>query len=209
MADDIPNASALVTKSGEPLTAMESNPAARALDRKRRLVDWLRFWLWVWVGTVAAAASVFAVVFLLLDPSGAVVWVIVGALYVGTFGCGTIASVALIAWASLANRTPFRSAAAAGCLTGVVCAVNGAPPGWMMLLMAAGAGCIGSAGAVFAAWRFWNSPGALQLKIDHAQDVALQRWRRFTIANLFLRMTVVAVVVAFWTQLYRCIVEFE
>ncbi len=209
MEGDKPNANASAPNTGEPHSAIEPNPLATYLDRKRRLVDWLRFWLWVWVGTVAAAASLFALVFLLLDPRGAVIWVIVGALYVGTFGCGTIASVALIAWASMANRTPFWSAAAAGGMTGVVCAVNGAPPGWMMLLMTAVAAGIGATGAVLAAWRFWNSPGAVQLRTDHAQEVALQRWRRFTIANLFLRMTVVAVVVAFWTQLYRCIVEFE
>jgi hypothetical protein len=165
---------------------------------------WLA-WFFSWLG-ISLSGGLFGVVLggLERDP-GAIVGFVAGFLIAGIVSVPVILTIAALAWTFWLSRFQILFAVMSGACTGVI---SSAPIALAMLSTEATrfiilAGCIGGCGGGFAAYFFWASD-------DRRQQIGVNdeplRWQ-FSLRDLFLRFTVLAVVIAAWSAILAKIVD--
>ena len=170
---------------------------------------WLRFWIRVWAGT-SVAGSCFG--FLLgADSAGlgnpnelvanSIMGMFIGFAYAALVAASIMPTLIAVLWTLNLIRAPKRLACVAGGLVGTICM----PYAFFVT------GTMGALGAYWASRQFLASPEAEpiarteQLRLS-GEPSALH----FSLLSLFARMTVIAVLVAFWTAVFRVVMsEFQ
>ena len=116
----------------------------------------------------------------------------VGAIYASIVGVPTIGAVALVSWCFWLSRFRVAMGVLAGGLTGIVAtlSIGPSPPGdyWVDLAMA---GFLGTLGGGLAG-RLYHSPS----KSQALHQISRQQPWRFTLRDLFIRVTVISAVLA-------------
>ncbi len=150
------------------------------------------FWMVVWSGTVAAG-GVFG---LLL---GSILGLDFGYIIAGLVGIPIVATTAALSWVCWLSRFRIAVACLAGLLTGVVATLPlygttrfGDSQAIMLAIVA---GFIGMAGSGSAGAMYWR-------RGPSSEDASPPRWQ-YSLGDLFLRMTVVSVLFAAWSALFR------
>ena len=173
------------------------------------IVAWLRFWIRVWAGT-SVAGSCFG--FLLgADSAGlgnpnelvanSIMGMFIGFAYAALVAASIMPTLIAVLWTLNLIRAPKRLACVAGGLVGTVCM----PYAFFVT------GTMGALGAYWASRQFLTSPEAEP--IVQAERIRLSgepSTLHFSLLSLFARMTVIAIVVAFWTTVFRVVMsEFQ
>jgi hypothetical protein len=172
--------------------------AARlSLTRKLSALEAFSFWIWAWLGT-AAAGGVFGLIY------GGPLGLVFGAVFAGIVAVPIHATIAIVTWAMWLSRLQVASAGLAGGLTGVVgtallfspalrIAMSGA------MVLAGSLGALGS--ALTGSLRLWHFRPKGPWDTWHD---APGPWQ-FTLHDLFVHFTVLALLISLWTCVIRAI----
>ena len=158
---------------------------------------WLTYWVIAWVGTTLAGGvfGAFFGLFGLLNGSLEALTggFLLGLLWAGFAGLIAMPHIALLKWMFWCECSPRMLAGVAGAVTGLLT--------FLPFVTAP----MGAAGAVLLVTRFLGSESAAPILA--AEKIRLERTtprrRSFSLADLFWRMTAVAVLISFWTMMAR------
>jgi hypothetical protein len=160
----------------------------------------LPFWLRVWGGTTVAGGVFGFLVGCWGDgPAVGGFCLIVGVVLAGMFGGFTIANVAFVTWCFWLSRFRVLMGGLAGGVTGVIATLS--VIGWMSPIDSwtwlAVAGVFGTLGGGLAGGRFHAR--------ERLPEVFLQHPWRFTLRDLFIRITVISALLATYVFLGKLI----
>ncbi|MDB2687110.1 hypothetical protein N9Y42_07840 [Mariniblastus sp.] len=157
-------------------------------------LNWALFWLVAWSGTTAAGTLFGGMLGLygaMQDPTALLSGLLFGAVWSGLTGLFVFVHLAAICWMFWWLGRPLVIASIAGLLTGAICGV---------VIFSLITAPLGALGAYLASKLFLKSTtGAKFLAtIEAVQDQSLGPLR-FTMMDMLLRVTVLAVFLAGWT----------
>ena len=201
---------------GRPVCARETDENDRQQVRSAQTVNprisqrptdawtWFLFWIWTWIGTslggaaFGAGLSLFAALYsgdatgFFLGP---LLGLIVGLMWAGAVGALVIPTFGALAWMFWCQRNPIVLAAIAGAIIGAVSLP------FLFILTAP----FGATGAGLIVNRFLKSQMAKPIVDAETERLSSTQRPRFqySIADLFLRMTVVGVLIVVWSFLIR------
>ncbi len=189
MTDPEPNET---TSDAQATTTQECT-----VSRLRDLSASVSFWWAAYVGTIMAGGVFGALLAMVEGPGAALLGLIPGFVFAGMVAIPIHLTVVIMTWALWMSRIRVVSAGIAGGITGVV-ATQLIPDGSMDRYVL-GAGVIGAMGASAAgAW-------ADRVSRDRTKTPSGNRVWQFTLRDLFLRVTVIAMLLAAWTWAVRSI----
>ena len=173
--------------------APPDDPIAR-LIRHEYVLNWAMFWFVTWLGTTASGAlfgGFLGLFGILQHPAIPLLGLFYGAIWAGVTGLFVFVHLTVICWMFWWLGRPLVIAAVAGMLTGAICG---------LIIFSLVTAPLGAVGAYLAGKRFLKSAtGANFLAtIERFQDRSLGPLR-FTMKDMFLRVTVLAVFLAGWT----------
>lgn len=154
---------------------------------------WIVYWIVVWAGTTAAG-SLFGLLLTVLSESLA--GFVFGALWSGIVGLLVMSHLAAFCWMFRMLKLPYLLAALSGGLVGAICG---------LIVLSIITAPLGAGGAFIGTHWYLNSKLGKyildeELRAQTAQSTG--RWN-YNLADLFWRMTVVAVFVAGWSLFIR------
>lgn len=155
----------------------------------------LVFWIFAWLGTVAAG-GLFGLAYTCYSSRDAVFGLMGGCIRPVVFGVPVHFTVAVLMWVFWLSRFRIILAGFAGFLTCVSILLIDSRTNDAFLVQTVLSGLTGMLGSAFAAACYW-SLGKYSSEVQH---IATRRWQ-FTLRDLFLRVTVVSVLLAVWLAL--------
>ena len=174
--------------------------------RRDLFLAWFGFWVRVWGGTTGAGGSfgfLFGFFVTAFDNpsemgSSAMMGFFFGLAYAALVGALILPTLVAVLWVCNLKRRPKLLACVAGGLIGTICL----PPAFFVT------GTMGSLGAYWTIKHFLKSTdGELILYAEQERLAEPRSVFNYSLSSLFLRTTVIALVVAFWTGVYRLIVS--
>lgn len=176
----------------------ERNTKEESIDdwnhRGHHLTNWATFWFLTWGGTTLAGGlfgGCIGMVNAINDLAAPLLGFVYGLLWAGGVGLFVFLHVGVICWTFWWLGRPIVVATVAGLLVGAICG---------LLLFSLITGPMGAAGAYLAGWQFLRSEtgAAFRFTIQATKGESAGRLK-FTTKDLFLRMTVISVMIAGWT----------
>ena len=166
--------------------------------RREHLSVWVAFWFLIWTGITVTGSLVGCAVGLflvMLAPAAHIYGLFFGGVWAGTVGLFVIVHLGAICWTFRWLDNPLTIACIAGALTGAICGLL-----YLSLITVP----LGIAGAYLAGDLFLNTTTGKKFldTIRTFQSKSLGAMR-FTMMDMLLRVTVLAVFIAGWSACLR------
>ena len=167
--------------------------------RGEHLASWATFWFATWTGTTIAGSLFGGAIGLIGLANSSVeapfVGLFLGALWAGAVGLLVFVHLGVIYWMLWRLSNPLTVGTIAGALTGAICG---------LVILSVFTGPLGAIGAHYAGTAFLKSTKGKSFleTIKTIQNESLGSMR-FSMMDLFLRVTVLAVFLAGWTAWIR------
>ena len=167
-------------------------------SRGEHLSNWAVFWLVTWTGTTIAGSlfgGMLGLIGLASDPTAPLFGLLYGGIWAGGVGLFVFVHLVAICWAFWWHGSPMLIGGIAGAITGAICGLV-----FFSLVTAP----LGATGAYLAGNSFLKSSMGKKFlaTIETIKDESLGTMR-FTMLDLFLRVTVLAVFLAGWSAWLR------
>ena len=158
------------------------------------ILTWALFWLITWTGTTIAGSlfgGVLGLFGLAYNPLAPLLGLLYGALWAAPVGLFVFVHLGVVFWALRWLRKPLLPAIIAGALTGLICG---------LLFLSPITAPLGAAGAYMAGNAFLKTSSGKNFldKIRAIEDKSLGAMK-FTMMDMLLRVTVLAVFIAGWS----------